>query len=430
MAKPEDAMKVTVSQLRPAAAWVTDVGNVRTNNEDSLHVDERLGVFLVADGMGGRQSGEIASRLAKETIVEDMAAAREQIVKVRFGEKEPEVVRRLLAQAIKRACAVVYAYAQDNPGSRGMGCTVTVLVTLGDHALMGHVGDSRLYLVREGYMHQLSTDYTMAAELLRAGALTEEQAAGSKLQHQLTRAVGTQPTVQVETLLLPVRARDRFLICSDGISNEVTDAEILQLLTEEEAAAASHKMLELVLSRTASDNATGVVVEVAGNPFSQAVLGAQDQALGALEELFLCRGLVIKDLARVLSYADVNKLEPGQRLFEEGDQLEQMVVCISGALQLERGGETVRVVRDGGFVGESTLMRGRPARASLVATEASLVMELPGPALRRLAKRKPALGATLFNSLALRLSRALDVAWHRLEELEDPQTLSDPTTGI
>jgi len=428
--RPPRERLITHPNLKPSASWVSDVGKVRTNNEDSVHVDERLGLFMVADGMGGYDAGEVASRMALDVVAEDLTAARETIIRVRFGEQPPDAMRELLAKAIRRACKEVYEASQNDPSKHKMGCTLTSLITLGDYALMGHVGDSRLYLVREGYMHQLSTDFTMAAELLRAGAITAEQAERSPYAHQLTRAIGIQPTVRVETLVLPLKAGDRFLICSDGITNELNDDEIREILARGEAARAPAKLLGAVLNRRAADNASGVVIEIAGNERTKRSYTTETIALDTLADFFLTEGMSIKDRARVLSFCDVTEHRAGTRLFEEGDILEQLVVCIDGELVVERDGRPIRTLEMDAHVGATTLIRGRPARASLVVTKPALVLELTAAGLRTLARRKPELGALVLNRLALRLSRELDQANIRLEDHLDEHALADPDTAV
>jgi len=420
---------ITDPLLRPAAAWVTDVGNVRQANEDNLLVDERLGLFAVADGMGGRNAGEIASQIAVDAVGREMAKARESISRVRFGEERPELARDILARAVQLACAEVHEHAKKNRDTRGMGCTLTCLLTVGQHALMAHVGDSRLYLLRDGKLHQLSTDHTMAAELMRAGTLTLEKAKMHRWGHVLTRSIGTQASVPVETLLLPVIARDRFLICSDGLYTDLSDDEIQQMLMLHAPSESPQKMVERVLERRAGDNTTCVVVEIAGDPGAAAEARHAADAQAVLRRSFLCEGLGVRELARVFSFCDITVLPPGQVLLEQGEQLEQIIFVVHGRIIGERNGEPVGEIVDGDFLGETTLIRGRPVRGTLKAAEATVVLELRASGLRKLRQRHPELGAHLMAGLALRLSRELDRANWRLESLDDPhqQGADDPS---
>lgn len=423
-------MHVTIPQLKPAAASVSHVGNVRKSNEDSIYTNERLGVFAVADGMGGHAAGEVASKLALQTLAEDMNAAREMIFRSRFGQEDAEGLRKALAESVRRACKVVYDHGQSNPECAGMGCTLTILLTLGEKALMAHVGDSRLYLWRDDYLHQLSSDFTMAAELVRAGAITPEQAERNPWSHQLTRAVGLRPTVRVETLLLPVVSGDRFLVCSDGVTGEVDDDTLCEMLGAKDASTVPQQILDRVLAGRARDNTSCIVVEVQGNPVTASRINKSAVAMDKLRSTFLCDGLVVKDCARVLAFADLTEHEAGEELFGEGEQLEQFIMCVSGKLTLQRGDEIVSVLEAGDYLGETTLIRGRPARSALVATEQSVVLELSAVALQALTKRYAELGIELVNRLALRLSRLLDQANLRLETMRSPHIGEDPGTTV
>jgi serine/threonine protein phosphatase PrpC len=193
----------------------TDPGRVRRRNEDAFVVDPPL--FAVADGMGGAQAGEVASRLAA-------AAFRE------YREADELAPEQRVAAIIKEANRRIYDRARTDSEVSGMGTTVTAALLGDGRVVIGHVGDSRAYRIRDGRLAQLTEDHSLVADLMRSGRLTAEEAEGHPQRSVITRALGTDPDVDVDTLVVEAEAGDLFLLCSDGLSTMVSDAEVLQVV--------------------------------------------------------------------------------------------------------------------------------------------------------------------------------------------------------
>src|SRR5436305_12770386 len=194
----------------------TDTGRQRNANEDSLFVDAPL--FVVADGMGGAQAGEVASRAAAESFAQNLPPA------------PPE---RLLEETIEGANRTIHELARKDPGLAGMGTTSTAaLVDLdGEEVAIGHVGDSRAYRLRGGRFEQLTRDHSLVEEMRRKGQLTDAQAEDHPQRSIITRALGPEPEVQVDLQTVPVQSGDVFLICSDGLTTMLADANIAHILS-------------------------------------------------------------------------------------------------------------------------------------------------------------------------------------------------------
>jgi protein phosphatase len=192
----------------------SNTGNKRRRNEDSFVVAPPL--FAVADGMGGAQAGEVASKLA--------AAALEDTDPGTAGGVERVV--ELIQEANRR----VYERSNADPAASGMGTTITAALVEGTSVAFGHVGDSRAYLVRDGVMEQLTEDHSLVNELMKSGKLSPEEAETHPQRSVITRALGTDPDVDVDTFVVEARENDLFLICSDGLTTMVGDEEILELL--------------------------------------------------------------------------------------------------------------------------------------------------------------------------------------------------------
>ena len=249
--------------MRVESAAQTDVGRVRENNEDSYLVKPEIGLYIVADGMGGHLGGKKASTLAVAAVarfVEEHFEGFERGAKAAPIESSP--VPRLLAEAVREACAAIFDASQGDPELHGMGTTVTVMMFLASRAFVGHVGDSRCYLRRGPRIIQLTDDHSLVNEQIKAGLITREQAAVSGLKNIITRSVGFERDVAVDTFALPVQAEACFVLCSDGLSNLVDDMEIGEALDATDFENAAQEMIVLANERGGDDNITVVCIRV------------------------------------------------------------------------------------------------------------------------------------------------------------------------
>jgi PPM family protein phosphatase len=196
----------------------SDVGRVRTNNEDYLLIDERLGLLIVADGMGGHAGGEVASSMAIATIT---AYVQGQLV----GPEQIEPTAALLQDAIRTADEAIWMQAQARRELQGMGTTVVLALCQGDQVHLAHVGDSRAYLLHEGGLRQVTEDHSVVARLIKAGQLTPRKARSHPLRHQITRSLGSREAV-ADLNYVTWQPGNYLLLCSDGLTNMVEDRHI------------------------------------------------------------------------------------------------------------------------------------------------------------------------------------------------------------
>jgi PPM family protein phosphatase len=247
---------------------VSDVGRVRTNNEDSFRVVEPLNLFILSDGMGGEAHGEIASSLAVETIAKycsEPEVSQEDAGVTHHGTASDSWSpnARQLQNAVFQANFNIYQSAQKHPEQRGMGATVTSGWIHGNKLSVAHVGDSRAYLLRAGSLQQLTSDHSLVAEQVRRGILTPQQAEESEMQSVLLRALGAHPEVEVEVEEIDLMPRDVLLFCSDGLTRMVTEPEIAGTLQAEvNPAAAAQKLVDLANEGGGLDNVTVIVARV------------------------------------------------------------------------------------------------------------------------------------------------------------------------
>jgi len=235
---------VTVTQL----GYGTDTGRKRRRNEDAYVVEPPL--FAIADGMGGAQAGELASSLAAGAVREDEAAA---------GSGE-----RRVAELIQEANRRVYERSSQDAAASGMGTTMTVAFVGDANVAFGHVGDSRAYLIRDGKLEQLTEDHSLVAELVRSGKLSPEEAETHPQRSVITRALGTDPDVDVDTFSIETAPGDLFMLCSDGLTSMVEDDVILQTIEKnrDNLQTAAKALIRAANKGGGEDNITVVFFEI------------------------------------------------------------------------------------------------------------------------------------------------------------------------
>ncbi|MBM3675628.1 MAG: Stp1/IreP family PP2C-type Ser/Thr phosphatase [Actinobacteria bacterium] len=231
--------------MRFVAGAATDKGQVRDNNEDAYIVDPRLALFAVADGMGGHQAGEVASATALEALRASIASGS------------------AIGDAVGIANRAVYGKAGGDEDLHGMGTTLTAAMPVGNGIVIGHVGDSRAYLLRDGELRRLTVDHTLVEELVREGKLTKDQAVVHPQRSIVTRALGVEPTVEVDKYALTPTPGDRILLCSDGLSGMLRDEQIAAILRREpDPTRAANALVDAANAAGGEDNVTTVVIDV------------------------------------------------------------------------------------------------------------------------------------------------------------------------
>jgi len=394
----------------------SDTGRKRTQNEDGFYVDDQLGLYVVSDGMGGHAAGEVASATAIEAVKEVVADARQAIEKIRSGELETEALSRLAGQAVQVANQRVNELATSDRGKAGMGCTVTLVLVAGEVAALGHVGDSRLYLRRGGKIDKLSTDHTILGELVRSGVMTPDEATDDHpMAHILSRAVGTQPHVEVETLLFELVGGDQLVLCSDGLSDYLESTEPLAealaadgLLTGARLETAAEALVAFANDAGGHDNITVVTVQIAADETAPNRASLLSQRYQALSSVFLFQGLDMSRASQVMEACSLLEHEDGDRVVGEGAPINDLYVVVEGRYRLERGDDEVGELAPGDFVGMTTLLHGRAALSTVVAEGPGRVLRLTGADLRNLARRRPFLGIGILDRLGRRLSADLE----------------------
>ncbi len=227
-------------------------------------MSDELGLYVVADGVGGRSRGEIASAEAVEQVelwIRRHAGELDRLL--RLGDAGTPQLHRLLESGIQSACYMVYGLAAQDPEKQGMSTTISMLLVRAGVALFAQVGDSRIYRLRAGQVLQLTEDHTLVNHKLKQGLITAEEARTAKGKNVITRAVGNKDYVQVDTGVIPALPGDRYLVCSDGLHGYLgADEEIADLMATEPLAQAADRAITLANERGGKDNVTAVFVSV------------------------------------------------------------------------------------------------------------------------------------------------------------------------
>jgi serine/threonine protein phosphatase PrpC len=240
----------------------TDIGRRRSVNEDAYLCDDELGLWVVADGMGGHAAGEVASQESIDTIHGMVRRGKATLaLEGPHTEEKARAACRLLEGAVQAATYILFAMAELDRGKAGMGTTISAMMRFGDSLVLGQVGDSRIYRVRTGNALQLTEDHTLIAWQLKQGLITPDQARTSKQRNVITRAVGSRDYVQVDTSVWEAGLGDAYMLCSDGLHGYLKPEEIPDMMAEG-GHFAVEKFIQLANARGGKDNITAVVVEV------------------------------------------------------------------------------------------------------------------------------------------------------------------------
>ncbi len=391
----------------------TDTGKVREQNEDNFLVDRNLMLYVLCDGMGGHAAGIVASATAVNVVHEEIRAHRD--VLKRFTDGEPGVTRRhildIVEGSVQRACYRIWERALRNPRERGMGTTLTMALFCGGRVFIGHVGDSRIYLHRDGAYWQLSEDHSLLAEMLKAGRIRSAEEVNERFRNAVTRAVGVQESVDVDTLDLAVLPGDRFLLCSDGLYAHADDAAMkahLERSGDDDSVCAA--LIAHANADGGTDNVTAVVVTVDQVP--NVDTDEVRLALRTLGSLILFRYLDYPELLRVMNMCEARLLHDGDSVFRPGEAEDCAYILLRGRVRIRRENVVVAIMEAGSHFGEMALVDSTPRTAEATAIEETSMLLMHRRSFFELMRNNPTLAVkllwSLVKALTVRLRRTTD----------------------
>ncbi len=404
---------------------LSDVGRKRTHNEDSLLDNQKLGLFAVADGMGGHNAGEVASRLAVDTLATQISEHTKLLETFAHG-PTPRIKRQILDMldhCVQKACQHIYETAQSDAGKQGMGTTLSVLLVVGRSAFVAHVGDSRVYLIRKNEVHPLTEDHTLVQEQVRKGLLTPEEAVDFPYKNVITRGVGLLQRVQVDTLHMETSPGDRFLLCSDGLYEYLSNEEIQSMFDQQSLEDITRRLIELANGRGGKDNLTALAVELPDLPFEGDEIEV-NRKLDALRQIHLFEQLSYSELVKVLNIARIEKKQKGSIIIREGDMGDCMYIIVHGSVDILKDSVYLTTLKRGRHFGEMSLVDNDVRSATVRASSDCDLLTIERSDFYTMLREEPHLSVKILvsfvNILSMRLrdtTRAFSESRRRIAEI-------------
>lgn len=384
----------------------SDIGCVRRRNEDQFLLDPELGLAIVADGIGGQFRGDVAATIACRVVREHLGRCRRDLEVYRVDPTlaRRDLVKERLREALQLANSEVFRTGEAVSHGKGMGCTMEATLVLGDSAFLAHVGDARTYLVGPAGAHQLTEDHTIVQEKVRRGMLTPEQAAKAPGKNVITRAIGSLPSVKVDTLVIPFAVGNRLLLVSDGVTRYIGDDEIA-MLCGRGGHVAVEQIVEIARSRGGVDNITAVMV--AGDPEPPAQIAVTAVQLDELRGTALFETATARELRLVASVAERREAKAGRILFREGQRGTEVFLLVEGEVVVTRNGQHLDTVHPGGSFGEMALLDQPIRSATALVTEDSRLIAIGRHRFEQLLRQDDGVGARIMWGLLMRLSQVV-----------------------
>lgn len=371
-------------------------GLVRSNNEDSYYIDREKGIYIVCDGVGGGNAGEVASSLAiKETVSyleEDFSFLEE----CRAGNCKDDDIFRFAAGAVRHACKAIHDKGNREENCKGMGTTLTMAITIGGRVLICHVGDSRAYLVSGEDVHQISEDHTLVKEFLEKGFIESEEDAPEYMHHTLTRSLGMSSSVDVDCVMISVNEGEKIVLCSDGVSNYIqfTD-ELINLVKDQDLEVNVEALVAFALKSRGEDNATVIVMEVLDDKtVSEEVFLEERQIMEVLQTSHIYSGLSYTELARMRSYMAVVRLKKEDILIRKNETYSGFFIVMNGGI-LSGNGLLVR----GEGIGLTTLVHEEKCPEELTAVSETKLLYFSSKKFEVSSKRYPLITNQILKNL-------------------------------
>ncbi len=391
----------------------TDVGLKRRQNEDALLALEDEGLFVVADGVGGRKAGELASALTVDTF---QAHSKRLRMAVEKFTREPHhetrnAVLRMLEEVANNASSRVYETAEGT-GRQGMTTTLAAAIVGGGLVFVVHVGDSRIYLLRDGQLRLLTEDHSLVNEMIRTGSMSREEAARSRYRNVITRAIGLYPNVQADTLAVELIEGDRILLCSDGLSDLVTGEEITTLMRNPDVTESVEGLVDAALARGGKDNIT--VIGIA--PEATLEADAVTARTRVMDQLFLFQDLPPQARIRVGRILSDRHVGPGEVVVKQGDVGDTLYAVVRGAFSVLIDDREVAVLGEGEHFGDLALVDDSPRSATIKARSYGHLLCIQRDALAAWCAMEPSSGNRILWKLVATLSERLRTTNRQLSD--------------
>ena len=348
----------------------SDMGRVRPYHKEIFYIDPRSRFFVVASGVGGKERGRLAAEMALEHARDGVAGLLDQP-----READPLAERLRLVDGLRAifnaASEAIYSSRKTDASYMGISAALLVLVAQSGLGLVAHVGHNRLYLVREGRIFQVTEDHTLVQELINRGSLTAVQIPSFPHRHVVSRAIGSKPAVAVDLSVIDLRPTDRYVLCTDGLSDVVDASEIRTVVERHAPGDAATRLVDIANSRSGRANVTALVVRNRGARVDVRSVGTE-QKVALLKGIFLFEYLTFQEAARVLTVVREAAYEDGELIFTEGQAGDQLYVVVEGEVEITERGVVLTRVGAGGHFGELGLVSDGVRSATVRSVGASV----------------------------------------------------------
>lgn len=389
--------------------WATThTGLARDHNEDNFLVDRDLSLFMVCDGMGGHAAGEVASALSVRVIhqmLQEHQWVLDDYTQDMTSEAARQAVLELLHQAISEANRQVFALGQLDPEREGMGTTCCALLLLGGRGFVGHVGDSRIYRIREQQVDQITDDHSLLNEMIRQGRARE----GDQIPNQnaVTRAVGVRESVEVDVYEVDVQTQDLFVLCSDGFSEYIErGAQLVGMIDPADLEASSQRCIEHALEGGGKDNITTILLRVRELDAAKKVLMYSPTAK-LLRASPLFSEATPSEIARLCEVVDRHAFEPGDMIIEPNRSADCICLIVSGSVGVSGTEVGVTALHAGDTFGELSLLGRAHPREGYEALAPTRLLVFRREPLFELLRESPNLAGRVFFGLASNMADQL-----------------------
>lgn len=377
------------------AGWVSSVG------EECVYCDDDAGVYAVADGVGPPKARETAARLFCETV----RRYREQLRGALAGAPGDRAARerslKLVTWVFDKAAERIYTLAQRRAGCGGMATTGVLLAVGPAGAVLGHVGDTRAYLLRSDGLSRLTEDHTLVADMRAAGMINEDEDDDFPARSVLSRTVGHTPHATVDTIWLDVSRGDSVPLCTYGLYRSFSDLQLRDLLR-----GGIERAIRSAISRGGDHEPTAILVRVGDvDPQDRAVDTANKLAL--VRRLAMFRFLSDQELIRLLKIVYERTVDPGEVLIREGEPGDAVFILFSGRLDVSKAGHHLTSIEPGGHLGELAFMDGQARSATVTAVSRSTVLTFTRDDFRELARTEPVATSKVLWAFSLNLGQRL-----------------------
>ena len=403
----------------------TDVGKRRDHNEDCLFVDEEVGLYVVADGMGGHAAGEVASATAVDVLKEEFKKNSELINSYKSdGPYEVrEQVLKMIEATVQKACSTIYSMGQKDKKRAGMGTTLSAMLIADSGGFIAHVGDSRIYLIREEQVHQLSIDHTLVNEQLKRGAITKEDARKARYKNVITRALGIQESVRVDTLHLDILPGDKFLLCSDGLHGYLKAGEVEKILEAGPVEDVCQRFIDLANDRGGKDNITTVFIDVAEDKDSAAE--ELRHRMSIMRDAPMFKYLSYRELVTLMNLTYSRTVRDQETIIEEGVTGDEMFILVQGNARVLKGDQEIARLPHGSHFGEMALIDNAPRSATIKAIGPTRMLVVGRKQFYEYIRKDAAAGVKLLWSFLQILTIRLRSTDERLREVQEELSIQE-----